>query len=67
MIENAYEEDLNMKHLPTGVAVVAALIFSAPVWAHRQARRGETLWVYRVPTPAGQGLRHTARVQLARL
>src|SRR3974390_1407957 len=67
MIENAYEEDLNMKHLPTGVAVVAALIFSAPVWAQPASPSGGNAVGPPGPNPGGPGLTPTARVQLARL
>ena len=56
MIENAYEEDLNMKHLPTGVAVVAALIFSAPVWAQPASPSGGNAVGPPGPNPGGPGL-----------
>jgi hypothetical protein len=45
-----------MKHLLTGVAVVAALAFSAPVWAQPASPSGGNSMGMPGPSPGGPGL-----------
>ena len=54
--QDTYEEDLNMKYLLTGVAVVAALSFSAPAWAQPASPSGGNAMGMPGPNPGGPGL-----------
>jgi hypothetical protein len=45
-----------MKHVPTGVAVVAALAFSAPAWAQPASPSGGNPMGMPGPNPGGPGL-----------
>jgi|SRR5438270_5568665 len=49
-------KDHSMKHLLTGVAVIAALAFSAPVWAQPASPSGGNSMGTPGPNPGGPGL-----------
>jgi len=49
-------KDSSMKHLLTGVAMVAALAFSAPVWAQPASPSGGNAMGVPGPNPGGPGL-----------
>ena len=53
---NAHNEDHSMKYLLTGVAVIAALAFSAPVWAQPANPSGGNSLGVPGPNPGGPGL-----------
>lgn len=56
VVPNAHREDQSMKHLLTGVAVIAALAFSAPVWAQQANPSGGNALGLPGPNPGGPGL-----------
>jgi hypothetical protein len=56
VVQNAQREDRDMKHLLTGVAVVAALAFCAPVGAQQPSPSGGNPMGMPGPNPGGPGL-----------
>src|SRR6266853_5108719 len=53
---NAHSEDQSMKHPLAGVVVIAALAFSAPVWAQPANPSGGNSLGVPGPNPGGPGL-----------
>jgi len=56
VVPNAHREDQDMKYLLTGVAVVAALAFGAPVGAQQTSPSGGNPMGMPGPNPGGPGL-----------
>ena len=52
---------MKKRHLLNGVAVIAALAFSAPVWAQAASPSGGNAMGMPGPNPGGGGLTHTDR------